>query len=63
MRCPEARSLRVETDSDGSPYEAHVQKADGSDVTVKVDANFDVTDTINGFGGTPQVPGSNTTGA
>ena len=33
---------RVENDSDGSPYEAHVTKADGSHVTVKVDANFAV---------------------
>ena len=33
---------RVETDSDGSPYEAHVTKADGTKVTVKVDANFAV---------------------
>jgi len=33
---------RVETDSDGSPYEAHMTKADGSHVTVKVDANFAV---------------------
>jgi len=34
---------RVETDSDGSPYEAHVTKSDGTKVTVKVDANFAVT--------------------
>ena len=34
---------RVETDSDGSPYEAHVTKADGTQVVVKVDANFAVT--------------------
>jgi uncharacterized membrane protein YkoI len=39
---------RVETDSDGSPYEAHVTKADGSQVTVKVDANFKVTSVDNG---------------
>jgi uncharacterized membrane protein YkoI len=37
---------RVETDADtGSPYEAHVRKADGSQVIVYVDANFNVTGT------------------
>ena len=34
---------RVETDAEGSPYEAHMTKSDGSQVTVKVDANFKVT--------------------
>ena len=34
---------RVETDAEGSPYEAHMTKADGTEVTVKVDANFSVT--------------------
>jgi ABC-type transport system substrate-binding protein len=34
---------RVETDAEGSPYEAHMTKADGSQVTVKVDASFKVT--------------------
>ncbi|MGH2597468.1 MAG: PepSY domain-containing protein [Actinomycetota bacterium] len=60
---PGGTIIRVETDSDGSPYEAHVEKADGSDVTVKVDASFTVTDTIDGFGGAPQAPGSTATGA
>ncbi|MEA3077352.1 MAG: hypothetical protein QOF60_2260, partial [Actinomycetota bacterium] len=40
---PGATVDRVETDADGSPYEAHLTKADGSHVTVKVDANFAVT--------------------
>jgi len=35
---------RVETDSDGSPYEAHVTKSDGTEVVVKVDKSFNVTD-------------------
>jgi hypothetical protein len=36
--------LRVETDVDhGSPYEAHVQKADGTQVEVLVDSSFNVT--------------------
>lgn len=63
---PGGTIIRVETDSDGSAYEAHVQKADGSDVTVKLDANFNVTDTIDGFGGgpgAPQAPPSTGTGA
>jgi uncharacterized membrane protein YkoI len=40
---PGGTILRVETDSDGSPYEAHVQKSDGTEVTVKVDKDFKVT--------------------
>ncbi|MDX6714064.1 MAG: hypothetical protein QOH30_622 [Baekduia sp.] len=36
--------LRVETDVDhGSPYEAHVQKSDGTEVEVLVDSGFTVT--------------------
>jgi hypothetical protein len=35
---------RVETDVDhGSPYEAHVRKADGTEVEVLVNSSFDVT--------------------
>jgi hypothetical protein len=35
---------RVETDADhGSPYEAHVRKADGTEVEVLVDKDFAVT--------------------
>ncbi|MFL5798639.1 MAG: PepSY domain-containing protein [Actinomycetota bacterium] len=48
---PGGTIIRVETDSAGSPYEAHVRKADGSIVTVKVDASFHVTSTDSGFGG------------
>jgi uncharacterized membrane protein YkoI len=40
---PGGTIIRVETDSDGSPYEAHVRKADGTEVTVKVDTSFKVT--------------------
>jgi hypothetical protein len=50
---PGGTIIRVETDSDGSAYEAHVKKADGTQVTVKVDANFKVTETEQGFGGGP----------
>jgi uncharacterized membrane protein YkoI len=47
---PGGTVLRVETDSDGSPYEAHVRKADGSEVVVKVDKSFDVTGIEEGHG-------------
>jgi hypothetical protein len=49
-KVPGATVLRVETDSDGSPYEAHLQKSDGSEVTVKVDKQFNATDVQSGFG-------------
>ena len=51
---PGATVIRVETDSQGSPYEAHLTKADGTQVTVKVDTNFKVTTTEAGFGGGQQ---------
>ena len=41
---------RVENDAEGSPYEAHVVKPDGSHVTVKVDSQFKVTATEQGRG-------------
>ena len=40
---PGGTVIRAETDSDGSPYEAHVRKADGREVVVKVDESFEVT--------------------
>jgi hypothetical protein len=33
---------RVETDAEGATYEAHMTKADGSHVTVKINADFSV---------------------
>ena len=48
---PGATVIRVETDSEGSPYEAHLKKSDGTFVTVKIDKNFKVTATEEGFGG------------
>jgi hypothetical protein len=57
-KVPGATVLRVETDAQGSAYEAHLRKADGSEVTVKVDRQFDVTAVEDGFGGGPP-PGSN----
>lgn len=47
---PSGTIIRVETDSEGSPYEAHIRKADGTYVTVKIDSSFKVTSTIDGFG-------------
>ena len=47
---PGATVLRVETDAQGSPYEAHLRKSDGSFVTVYVDKQFNVTGTESGFG-------------
>jgi flagellar hook-length control protein FliK len=42
---PDGTVDRVETDSEGSPYEAHVTKADGTQVVLKIDENFTVTAT------------------
>ncbi len=50
---PGATVIRVETDSAGAAYEAHLKKADGSDVTVKLDRGFKVTQTVAGFGAGP----------
>jgi hypothetical protein len=47
---PGGAIIRVETDSGGAAYEAHMTKADGSTVTVKLDASFNVTATQPGFG-------------
>jgi hypothetical protein len=60
---PGGTIIRVETDSDGSAYEAHVRKADGSIVTVKFDKSFKVTGTNNGFGQGGPRNGSPGTGA
>jgi len=48
-----ATVLRVETDSQGSAYEAHLRKSDGSEVTVKLNKQFEVTTVENGFGAGP----------
>jgi uncharacterized membrane protein YkoI len=47
---PGATIVRVETDSGGAAYEAHMEKADGSFVTVKLDSSFKVIATQDGFG-------------
>jgi hypothetical protein len=58
-KVPGATVLRVETDSEGSPYEAHLRKSDGSEVTVKVNKQFEVTAVESGFGAGGPRPGSN----
>ena len=40
---PDGTIERVETDAEGDAYEAHMVKADGSHVTVKLDDAFNVT--------------------
>ena len=47
---PDGTIGRVETDAEGATYEAHMVKADGSHVTVKMDANFTVTGVETGGG-------------
>ena len=41
---PNAEILRVETDADGT-YEAHITKADGTEIEVKLNKNFKITGT------------------
>jgi uncharacterized membrane protein YkoI len=59
-KVPGATVLRVETDAQGSPYEAHLRKSDGTEVTVKVDKQFKATavEALRGFG-----PGGPRTGS
>jgi len=46
---PNATFVRIETDSDGV-YEAHITKADGTEVSVEVDKRFAVTGEEQGGG-------------
>jgi hypothetical protein len=39
----------VETDAEGSPYEAHITKPDGTRATLKFDNNFNVTSNEDGM--------------
>lgn len=59
---PGATVIRAETDSSGvAPYEVHMKKSDGSDVTVELDSTFGVVSTVSGFGHGPAgapAPGS-----
>jgi hypothetical protein len=47
---PDGTIDRVENDAEGAVYEAHMTKADGSHVTVKLDAAFNVTGIEAGHG-------------
>ena len=47
---PGATAERAETDAEGAAYEVHMTKSDGSVVTVKLDASFNVISTIDGMG-------------
>jgi len=49
---PGGTVLRVETDEDGT-YEAHVRKADGTEVEIAMDADFAITEVhaMHGRGG------------
>jgi hypothetical protein len=59
---PGATIERVETDSDGV-YEAHMVRADGTHITVQVDASFTVTGVQEGGPGGPGGRGPNGTGS
>jgi hypothetical protein len=47
---PGGTVVRAETDAEGDAYEVHMTKADGSEVTVKLDSSFAVTSTVDGMG-------------
>jgi len=47
---PGGKVYRVETDAGDAAYEAHMTKADGTEVTVKFDKNLNVTGTETGMG-------------
>ena len=49
-KVPGATVLRVETDAGDAAYEVHMQKSDGSMVTVKFDKNLAVTSVETGMG-------------
>lgn len=57
---PGATIVRAETDSGGSAYEVHMQKTDGTYVTVKLDSSFTVTSTEQGFGSGPAAQSAST---
>ena len=57
-KVPGGTVLRVESDAGDAAYEVHMQKSDGSLVTVKFDKNFNVTGVEDGMGkGDPTPPG------
>jgi hypothetical protein len=59
-KVPGAKVYRVETDAGDAAYEAHMTKADGTEVTVKFDKNLNVTAVETGMGkGDPMNGGPN----
>ncbi len=55
---PGGTVYRVETDAGDAEYEAHATTADGTEVTVKLDADFAVVEVQDGMGkGDPAPPG------
>ena len=51
---PGATVIRAETNSaSASPYEVHMKKSDGTDVTVELNSSFGVITTVSGFGAGP----------
>ena len=59
-KVPGATVLRVETDAGDAAYEVHMQKSDGSMVTVKFDKNLDVTAVEDGMGKGDPMPAGGT---
>src|SRR5262249_14674927 len=47
---PDGTIQRVENDAEGAAYEAHMTKADGSTVTVKINSDFTVANIVDGMG-------------
>ena len=47
---PGGTVFRVETDADGAVFEAHMTKANGAHVTVKLDKDLKVTEIQDGMG-------------
>jgi hypothetical protein len=58
---PGGTVYRVESDAGDGTYEAHMKKADGSLVTVKLDASFTVTKVESGMGQGDPAPAQRTT--
>jgi len=54
---PGGTVMRVENDAEGATNEAHMQKSDGTPITVKMDADFKVTGIESGPGAQPNASG------
>jgi hypothetical protein len=59
---PGGTAYRVETDAGDAAYEAHMTKADGTPVTVKMDKSFTVTAVEDGMGKGDPMPGTPSSG-